>query len=552
MFRILYRHFLGQFFENELISPQGEMRSGMVGVLALIATPGLLLPLAYFSKYSPLLAFVRQMRAVDRDLATYPDKMVFLTAAIVIPALAALMKWDTLFPTRTDHSILVPLPVRLPEIFLAKSAALFSFVLLFALAVNGAASILFPLVVMGDTGTLLSALRYIGAQFVSTMAASVAMCSLLVAVQGVGLSLIGLERFRRISAMVQFVLLTSLLTLLLLTSTLGDMSRRIRTTELAAWLPPFWFLGLYETLLGKADAVFLSLGLLAGQTFGLCLSVAVATYALSYTRHFRRIPEILERGSTLAAPVWGWLERWAGGTRGRAPKTGLLFFVLKVLSRSHLHRLLFGVFLAVAAALLADTALTVMITARDEPGEVLSAPLIVSFFLITGFRFLYEVPVDLPAQWLFRLNVPDRPETFHRYLLLPVTLVVLPVNFALLPGAVAGLHSLYCLCLALVLNEAVFLGFRKVPFTCTFAAAKWNVTFALALWFLVFVVYTWLAVRVEAFLLRSVEVFLGACLGLVGVFAWLARRRRELWEEDPRIQFSDGQSPAVQTLDLGD
>jgi hypothetical protein len=552
MFRILYRHFLGQFFENELISPQGEMRSGMAGLLALVATPGLLLPLAFLGKYSTLVAFVQRRLVVDRDGATYPDKIVFLTAAIVIPALAALMKWDTLFPTRTDHAILVPLPVRLPEILLAKSAALFSFVLLFAVAVNGTASILFPLVVLGDTGTFLSALRYIGAHFVTTMAASVTMCSLLIAVQGVGLSVIGLERFRRISALLQFLLLTSLLTLLMLTSTLGDMSRRLRTTDMAAWLPSFWFLGLYETLLGKADGGFLRYGELAWQAFGLCLSVALATYALSYTRHFRRIPEILERGSAMAAPVWNGVEKLLGRMQGDARRTGFLFFILKVLTRSRLHRLLFGVFLALAAALLADAALTLMITDKDAPGDVLSAPLIVSFFLITGFRFLYEVPVDLPAQWLFRLNAPVRPVTFHRYLLLLVAAVVVPVNFTLLPGSMAGFHSVYCLCLALVLNEAVFLGFHKVPFTCAFAAAKWNVTFALALWFLVFVFYTWLAVRVEALMFGRVEAFLAVCAGLVGVFAWLARQRRELWNEDPRIRFDDGQSPAVQTLDLGD
>lgn len=44
MYKILYRHFLSQFFENDLVAPQGELRSGVTGILAFIAMPGLILP----------------------------------------------------------------------------------------------------------------------------------------------------------------------------------------------------------------------------------------------------------------------------------------------------------------------------------------------------------------------------------------------------------------------------------------------------------------------------------------------------------------------------
>lgn len=53
LFAVLYRHFLAQFFENELLSPQGEARSGISGMLAIAAIPGLLLPIMLFEKYSP-------------------------------------------------------------------------------------------------------------------------------------------------------------------------------------------------------------------------------------------------------------------------------------------------------------------------------------------------------------------------------------------------------------------------------------------------------------------------------------------------------------------
>ena len=35
LFAVLYRHFLAQLFENELLNPQRELRSGITGILAI-------------------------------------------------------------------------------------------------------------------------------------------------------------------------------------------------------------------------------------------------------------------------------------------------------------------------------------------------------------------------------------------------------------------------------------------------------------------------------------------------------------------------------------
>lgn len=39
--RALVRHFFGRFFDNEIVSPQGEILTNVVQTLALLATPGL-------------------------------------------------------------------------------------------------------------------------------------------------------------------------------------------------------------------------------------------------------------------------------------------------------------------------------------------------------------------------------------------------------------------------------------------------------------------------------------------------------------------------------
>lgn len=550
LFGVLYRHFLAQFFENELLSPQGELRSGITGFLAIASVPGFLLPIILFEKYSTLIAFINANRVVDRDSATHADKLVFLSLALVIPALATLLKWESLLPNRTDHAILVPLPIRLVTILISKAAALGVFILLFALAVNAAATLLYPAVVLGNTGTFLFFGRYIAAHFVAAMATSLFACLCVVAIQGAGQMLLGLAGFRRISAALQFLLLTVLLTLLIVSPTLGSHVRTLRTTDFADWLPPFWFLGLYEVILGKADAVYASLAGTAVRALGTVALVAVATYGLSYARHFRRIPEMLERGSTLAEPVWRGVEALAGRLQRRPERLAILIFVMKVFARSRAHRLLFGVFISIAAALLLGDTVGLFVLGGEPGAEFLSAPLTVSFFLLTGFRFLYDIPAELPAHWVFRLAALQEPIAFHLLPLIPLAVIVTGMNFGLLPPRAAAMHSIYCLMLALVLAEALFLGFQKIPFTCTFGAAKWNVTYALTLWVLAFIAYSWFTVRIEALLLPRPVAFGIACGSLAALFVWLLMRRAELWREDPALLFQDGQAPAVQTLDL--
>lgn len=547
---VLYRHFLAQFFENELLSPQGELRAPTTGLLALAAVPGLLLPIILFEKYSTIIAFIAARRMVDRDSATHADKFVFLALALVIPALAALLKWDSLLPNRADHAVLVPLPIRLRTILFAKAAALGAFILLFALAVNSAACLLYPAVVMGNTGTFAELGRYIAAHLLAAGATSLFACLSLVAIQGAGQTLLGPAAFRRISAALQFALLTALLTLLVVSPSLGSHVRTLRLTGLADWLPVFWFLGLYEAILGKADSHYLRLAGTAVLALALSAAAAAATYALSYARHFRKIPELLERGATWAAPLWSAAERLAGRMQRRPERLAILLFVAKVFARSRIHRLLFGVFLAFASALLLGDAIALLLTAAEPGVQVLSAPLTVSFFLLTGLRFLFEIPAELPAHWLFRLAAPREPIWFHLLPVAPVALIIAAMNFLLLPPLLAALHTLYCLLLALTLAEALCLGFQKIPFTCAFGAAKWNVTFALTLWFLAFAAFSWATVRLEAILLPHPAAFACACAAMTALFAWLRNRRAGLWRDDPALLFSDGQRPAVQTLDL--
>ena len=43
-FLLLVRHFFGRFFDNEIVSQQGDMRTNVVQAFGLVATPGIFVP----------------------------------------------------------------------------------------------------------------------------------------------------------------------------------------------------------------------------------------------------------------------------------------------------------------------------------------------------------------------------------------------------------------------------------------------------------------------------------------------------------------------------
>jgi fluoride ion exporter CrcB/FEX len=41
---LLVRHFFGRFFDNEIVSQHGDMRTNVVQAIGLVATPGIFVP----------------------------------------------------------------------------------------------------------------------------------------------------------------------------------------------------------------------------------------------------------------------------------------------------------------------------------------------------------------------------------------------------------------------------------------------------------------------------------------------------------------------------
>ena len=106
-FQILFREFFAQLFVSESSISDHQHRVAMIGVLAFLITPGLLMPLQLIRTFE--LAAIRFPILVDpltRLMAT-----LFVTFATVAVGVIAAFEWDSLAFDRRDGMILGPLPL---------------------------------------------------------------------------------------------------------------------------------------------------------------------------------------------------------------------------------------------------------------------------------------------------------------------------------------------------------------------------------------------------------------------------------------------------------
>ncbi len=133
---------------------------------------------------------------------------------------------------------------------------------------------------------------------------------------------------------------------------------------------------------------------------------------------------------------------------------------------------------AAAESLNSPQGIKSLITAPHPTIEFLAVPFILSYTLVAGIRFAFEMPAELRANWIFRMWFPGggrdtRPiarrviHTLTTSWLVPATLVVTLRFFS---PTDAAIHTSILFACNAVLVEILLSNFRKIPFTCSFPA----------------------------------------------------------------------------------
>ena len=478
---LLARTFFSRMFESDLMPPGLPQVRLIVGVVAFLAAPSLLLPLLLLKKYFWIFEpnLLRMAMAQDRTMA--------LLLSMTATAFITLVIWENIFPDRRDSRTLGVLPICNRSFVFARLAAI---VVLFALLFLGTsflASLAFGIV--GSVKNLPEGfLGVSAAHFASVSAANAFVFFGVVALQCLLLNVTGPTAAHRLAVVLQILMIVTVLQMPMVLPPGGSYALDANgipgwaTTISASLLPPLWFLSLHESLVGRAYAG-------TGSLAGLAALLGIATPLLAlgfYAASYRRMTRLAIEGRPVPrrqrrSPISVLIS---GGTRllTQAPAAAAVCaFTLRSLSRSRQHRMLLAVWIGVALALTISAALPLVVragwSAFDRPRDVLLAgPLIFTALIQTGMRSLFAIPVEIKANWSIRLREPMRlgdalggaSAALILAGVLPPALIAL-VSAAALWGLGAGVqHAAFCAALGIGLSQILMRGVDRVPFTCIY------------------------------------------------------------------------------------
>jgi hypothetical protein len=466
----LFRHFLGRLFESEFVAAPGQMRGLLAGVVAIVASLGGIVAQVFFHKYVVLHQFDTAEpfhRALLADIL-FCETFVMLTAGLFTT-----VEWTSLFPALRDYLALAALPVRMRQIFLAKFASLAAFALFLLLTLTLAPSFIFPNVIRGKY--LESTFLYLPSLFVSSYLAGVFVFFSLVALEGAILNITPVRHFPKVSLTVQGLLVLVLVGGIPFALSIPNLYPYVHLRP--GWLlstPPLWFTGVQQVMIGNSEPMAVQLAHRAWLASALAFCCAVAAYWWSYRRHRTRV---LESPSVEAAAEAGWILGLLERLIPSARRLAIFSFTAKTLRRSQHHRLILTAFAAIALALIVEGFLGLAANAHSAFRQAAVAiPLALSLFLLAGLRYLFRLPVELRANWIFRMESAGEglellrgAEAFLWYVILvPLAALTLVAEIAML-GPQSGLFAaLLCILSSGVLLNLLLFSWERIPFTSSY------------------------------------------------------------------------------------
>jgi hypothetical protein len=554
-FHLLVRHFLERFFNNEMVSADGDSKARLLQVVYAMALPGMVVALFLFPLYHA---------PVERPFwSQVSDHYFYVLYSFVAVGIVSIFAWDLLFPDLLDLFVLSPLPVAGRRLFLARMVAACLFLALFLLGANALGFIFFP--ALSDAPGLA---QHLFAHLAAVMGSGAFAAASFLGLQGILVALLGERLFRAISPFLQGLAMMILVTIFLLFPVSSRFLEAL--TNLARYFPPFWFLGIYERLLAGSSSlpVFSELAKTGCLATATVVTLAILSYPIAYRRKMRYLVEGSGSSSTrnlTLVPIHHLLH--ATFLRNRMQR-GIYHFISYSLLRTHRHRVYLAMYAGLGLALLAACAVLLKLAHGHlsfvlSPDGLLAAIPITAFWTIAGLRTAFLSPMDRRGSWVFRV-ILGRPGPAQ---LAATTLWILPWAMVLTLGMVAMIRlvapaemrywatilsqTLVALGLCLLLTDALLLKVTNLPFTGDARAPTTNLAFILLQYFGFFPPLVLLAVDLEPWLQAS----LWHVAGTIGIIAVAHRAMRSIHRKNAEyyaglIDIDDDEEEFPQRLGL--
>jgi len=557
----LIRRFLAGFLDPGDLSDSGSagVARTIAGIAAALLALGVILARAFLKRYA-IANDPDAGGAAAYHAIALADHFFLIAVPMWIVAFVTVLAGSSLFPNETDFRVLMPLPISRRLIFGAKLAALLGFVGIFVATAEAALVPLFTVTIISpylEHSVVALATSYLIASLAGSLFAALAV----IAIQALLLLLIPRRLLSSASAAVTSLLIFALIASLPFIGRFTAMSQPLSTG--ARWIfavPPAWFAGLEQWLLG--DARFQSHAAIAVSALAVAGLISAAAYLVLYW-HFERAiirsaPSRRAADAAASAFAQATADKSASKPAGAPAFRVVLGFTSLTLRRSPLHQGLFVTISAIGAALVANDMLGIDIPAamaarehswrhRELVDAVLWAPFAMVFLSTLAVRASLLVPIETRANWIFRIT--ERPAIRIDQLdaaawAMRVLGVALPA-IALLPlqwfvvGPVALATTFAAVIGGAVLVEAIFLDWRRIPFTCSYRLGKSFMPLVILKGLLAFLLFTTLGAGLaHANHSASPSIALTVDLLIVAA-AFGLRQMRRLSQSDEPLEFED-------------
>ena len=562
----LTTHFFVGLFDFGILSDAGAdaVRRMLFGMVAVTMSVGLLLARMYLQKYAALSEKFYdwgkgyQLNQEPYRLATLGDGALVIALPMLLVGFVVVLVSNSLFPNETDCRVLLPLQVSKRLLFATKALAVMLFSSVFAVAGHAA---MMPLVLLmgnsrwSDQGLVARLIAY----GLASLSASIVTAMMIIAVAGVLLIAVPRSRLQAASIAFRGACLCALVLVIPLAGRLPTTGSLIaRESPLFYLVPPVWFLGVEELLLGTTTTYFVHLARIAALVGATSLVVAVGSYLYLYQRLERVVlrPAVSDRSPRPRIRFFRHLGR---NTAAIAP------FINATLKRSPFHQ---GVFVIIAAggagavlnSFISDWHAGALSNA-DEPlmATVIWAVFVLVFALNVAVRAALVLPLELRANWIFRMTEDEgtRAEEISAVVRTLVVLAVVlplavlfPLEWALLGSSAIHCTSIAALC-GLVLVELHMTEWRRIPFTCSYEPSRQLMWQTMVIGAAAFVAFTVIGPRLVWYSIRHPVGWLTLMIVLAAVLLYL--RRQRLWmSRRASLMFEDVLPNEVEPLRLSE
>jgi hypothetical protein len=291
--------------------------------------------------------------------------------------------------------------------------------------------------------------------------------------------------------------------------------------------------------------------------------IFVLTYLISYRRYSKKILEGVE-SNVFTQPVHQRASAWLlnHSLLLHPFQRASFYFISRIFGRSAKHRLFLAMYGGIGLALTVSS----LFVLRKETTFVLSisrrglmeAPLILSFFVVSGLRATFNIPYELAANWIFQITSGSDPAehlkatrkwVFWRGIV-PVYVLFAPLELLRFDLRTVIFQVAFGLIVAGLLMELFFFQFNKVPFTCSYLPARSHLAFLAGAYLYGFTIYTSTIGMLQQWVGASMQHSVGFFVFTGGALALLSWYRRSRHDRQVEIVYEDDADPLVRQLNL--